>query len=66
MYDGRWDKYIEPDEDGEEADPTYGVPVLAACAAILGIGGYGQSRPYYILLLQCRCGHWTEGSGSSS
>ena len=51
MYDGRWDKCIEPDEDGEEADPTYGVPVLAACAAILGIGGYGQSRPYYTLLL---------------
>lgn len=38
MYDGRYDKFIEPDEDGEEADPIYGVPVLAACAAILGIG----------------------------
>ena len=38
MYDGRYDAYIEPDEEWEDADPRYGVPVLAACAAILGIG----------------------------
>ena len=38
VYDGRYDKYIEPDDDWEDADISYGVPVLAACAAILGIG----------------------------
>lgn len=38
VYDGRYDKYIERDDEWEEADPSYGVPVLAACAAILGIG----------------------------
>ena len=38
VYDGRYDKYIEPDDDWEEADIKYGVPVLAACAAIVGIG----------------------------
>ena len=50
MYDGRWDKYIEPDEDGEEPDLEYGVPVLAACAAILGIGGCGWTHPHCMLL----------------
>ena len=38
VYDGRYDKYIEPDDDWQDADISYGVPVLAACAAILGIG----------------------------
>ena len=38
VYDGRYDQYIEQDDEWEDPDPTFGVPVLAACAAILGIG----------------------------
>ena len=38
VYDGRHDKYIKSDDDWQDVDISYGVPVLAACAAILGIG----------------------------
>ena len=63
VYDGRYDKYIEPDDEWEEADVRYGVPVLATSAAISGIGMWSVAMVAVVMTTVCRRGDRLEGSG---